>query len=432
MVCNGCTDDTADVARSVPGVRVVELEEGSKPAALNAGDKAATLWPRLYLDADIQISAAAVLAVLDRLGKGTCLAARARLQVRLRRCQRVSAQLLPGATADSAAQAGDVGCRGLRTQREGSPAIRCLSDGHGRRSVRRHPVRRGRKGRGGHRSVGGENARRCQEPARDLASQLSGRRRAVSQGTDRTRDPEHQRWTLQSRSRDDPRSPIGGRCGGIPRDGARRTVDFRMRRYGNETRAADRASERGGEETSPHPYLVASLRRAGMAVRELHWAISKNGQRSFGRYVELGDRTGQEHPMSVKLVSPRILLEFARAPEDILITYELGLVGLYAGVSKQFHQHKVISLVEGDYRHIGRAGTLGIKVAFRRFTARYYRTLRGDAARVVPRETPPARARLGVCPDLLLGRRSGSDQPQRHRRRTQAPPGLAGRIEHRR
>ena len=75
--------------------------------------------------------------------------------------------------------------------------------------------------------------------------------------------------------------------------------------------------------------------------------------------------------MSVKLVSPRILLEFARAPEDILITYELGLVGLYAGVSKQFHQHKVISLVEGDYRHIGRAGTLGIKVAFRRFTARY-------------------------------------------------------------
>ena len=125
------------------------------------------------------------------------------------------------------------------------------------------------------------------------------------------------------------------------------------------------------DDSSPHPYLVASLRRAGMAVRELYWAISKNGQRSFGRYVVLPDRTGQEHPMSVKLVSPRILLEFARAPEDILITYELGLVGLYAGVSKLFHQHKVISLVEGDYRHLGRAGTAGIKVAFRRFTARY-------------------------------------------------------------
>ena len=76
VVCNGCTDDTTVVARSVPGVQVVELQQGSKPAALNAGDEAATLWPRLYLDADIQISADAVLAVLDRLAQGDVLAAR--------------------------------------------------------------------------------------------------------------------------------------------------------------------------------------------------------------------------------------------------------------------------------------------------------------------------------------------------------------------
>jgi GT2 family glycosyltransferase len=76
VVCNGCTDDTASLARSVPGVRVLELEQGSKPAALNAGDRAATLWPRLYLDADIQISATAAVMVLDRLGQGDVLAAR--------------------------------------------------------------------------------------------------------------------------------------------------------------------------------------------------------------------------------------------------------------------------------------------------------------------------------------------------------------------
>ncbi len=76
VVCNGCTDDTAALARSVQGVRVVELEQGSKPAALNAGDETATLWPRLYLDADIQISAAAVLAVFARLEHGDVLAAR--------------------------------------------------------------------------------------------------------------------------------------------------------------------------------------------------------------------------------------------------------------------------------------------------------------------------------------------------------------------
>ncbi len=75
VVCNGCTDDTADLARSVPGARVLELAQASKPAALNAGDDAATLWPRLYLDADIQISTEAVLAILDRLAHGDVLVA---------------------------------------------------------------------------------------------------------------------------------------------------------------------------------------------------------------------------------------------------------------------------------------------------------------------------------------------------------------------
>jgi hypothetical protein len=67
------------------------------------------------------------------------------------------------------------------------------------------------------------------------------------------------------------------------------------------------------DDSSPHPYLVESARRAGSAVRDLHWAVPLHGERSFGRFVEFGDRTGHEHPMSVKLVSPRMLLEFARA-----------------------------------------------------------------------------------------------------------------------
>lgn len=78
VVCNGCIDDTATVARGIPGIRVVELARGSKPAALNAGDAAARCWPRLYLDADIEISLTAVLAVLDRLSVGDVLAARPR------------------------------------------------------------------------------------------------------------------------------------------------------------------------------------------------------------------------------------------------------------------------------------------------------------------------------------------------------------------
>jgi glycosyltransferase involved in cell wall biosynthesis len=152
------------------------------------------------------------------------------------------------------------------------------------------------------------------------------------------------------------------------------------------------------DDSAPHPYLVSSLRKAGMAVRDLHWAMSENGQRSFGRYVEFGDRTGHEHPMSVKLVSPRMFVELARAPEDVLIIYELGLIGLYAGLSKLFRPHKVISLVEGDYRHIGRAGTAPLKVMARRLAARFID--------VFVANNPPAReyliGTLGVPQDKII------------------------------
>jgi glycosyltransferase involved in cell wall biosynthesis len=182
----------------------------------------------------------------------------------------------------------------------------------------------------------------------------------------------------------------------IPQCGSRRDRSMRLRR--RPQRREPCVLWVAMDDTYPHPYLVASLRQTGAAVRELHWAMSRNGQRSFGRYVEFGDRTGYEHPMSIKLVSPRMLLELARAPEDVLVIYELGLVGLYAGLSKPFRPHKVVSLVEADYRHLGRAGTAPLKVMVRRRVARF--------VDVFVANNPPAREylirTLGVPEDKII------------------------------
>ncbi len=76
VVCNGCTDDTAAVARSFPGVQVVEIDTPSKTRALNTGDRLATRWPRIYLDADIEIDAMALADVFTALESRDLLAAR--------------------------------------------------------------------------------------------------------------------------------------------------------------------------------------------------------------------------------------------------------------------------------------------------------------------------------------------------------------------
>jgi glycosyltransferase involved in cell wall biosynthesis len=76
VVCNGCADDTAALARSSGyPVRVIELVPASKPAALRAGDEAALAFPRIYLDADVVLQGSSARAVLERL-RGGALAAR--------------------------------------------------------------------------------------------------------------------------------------------------------------------------------------------------------------------------------------------------------------------------------------------------------------------------------------------------------------------
>ncbi|MFF3635957.1 glycosyltransferase [Streptomyces sp. NPDC101169] len=68
VVCNGCTDDTARIAaRRGPRVRVVEIPVPSKHAALRAGDDHARGFPRIYVDADVVLTAADVRALAGPL-----------------------------------------------------------------------------------------------------------------------------------------------------------------------------------------------------------------------------------------------------------------------------------------------------------------------------------------------------------------------------
>ena len=55
VAANGCHDDTVEQARR-PGVIVVDLPRPGKPAALNAAERRVTSFPRVYLDADMQLT----------------------------------------------------------------------------------------------------------------------------------------------------------------------------------------------------------------------------------------------------------------------------------------------------------------------------------------------------------------------------------------
>lgn len=70
VVCNGCSDATAEVARGFPGVRVLELPDPSKTEAIRAGEQVAGPGPRIYLDADVELTGRAALATARALHQG--------------------------------------------------------------------------------------------------------------------------------------------------------------------------------------------------------------------------------------------------------------------------------------------------------------------------------------------------------------------------
>lgn len=88
VVANGCSDRTADIARAIsPDIRVIEIDESSKIAALNAGDAAAQGAPVAYVDADVRVDAAALRALAGALADAeTARVASPRFELDLHGC----------------------------------------------------------------------------------------------------------------------------------------------------------------------------------------------------------------------------------------------------------------------------------------------------------------------------------------------------------
>lgn len=83
VVANGCSDDTAEVARRAwNGVDVVETDIPSKSNALNLGDATATGFPRFYMDADITLSPDAISIISSRMAEAGALAAAPAMEMR--------------------------------------------------------------------------------------------------------------------------------------------------------------------------------------------------------------------------------------------------------------------------------------------------------------------------------------------------------------
>jgi len=83
VVANGCSDDTAGVARRAwDRVEVVETDIPSKSNALNLGDVEATGFPRFYMDADIERSRDAISIMSARMIETGALAASPAMEMR--------------------------------------------------------------------------------------------------------------------------------------------------------------------------------------------------------------------------------------------------------------------------------------------------------------------------------------------------------------
>lgn len=84
VAANGCNDQTVSIAReTAPDALVLDIPEGSKTKAMNAAGAKALSHPRIYLDADVQVSYRSLEALAKVLQQPGVMAASPELRMDL-------------------------------------------------------------------------------------------------------------------------------------------------------------------------------------------------------------------------------------------------------------------------------------------------------------------------------------------------------------
>jgi glycosyltransferase involved in cell wall biosynthesis len=123
VAANGCTDQTVEVARAAcPAALVLDLPTGSKTAAINASNKVAAHFPRIYLDADVDCGYATLAALAEELRKPGVMTAAPAIRIDLTGCNALMKAYYRAWSRQPYAKAGKggAGCYGLSAEALGT------------------------------------------------------------------------------------------------------------------------------------------------------------------------------------------------------------------------------------------------------------------------------------------------------------------------
>jgi Glycosyltransferases, probably involved in cell wall biogenesis len=119
VAANGCTDRTVEIAKAVaPHATVLDLTVGSKTGAINAANRVAQHFPRIYVDADVECGYWTLAALAEELRSPEVMTAAPAIRMDLTHCNWFMKSYYRAWSRQPYAKAGKggAGCYGLSAE----------------------------------------------------------------------------------------------------------------------------------------------------------------------------------------------------------------------------------------------------------------------------------------------------------------------------